>query len=109
MRLKIAVELDYLIEPAADVLLQVEVAALPDQRLVHNDLRVSAGGPLTAVPGDDGIGQRTWAPMVRILQVNYDAVVDVVRPIVDLSVLPATPPSAMPGLSLATVRVWGKA
>lgn len=96
MRLKIAVVLDYLIEPAADVLLQVEVAALPDQRLIHNDLRVSAGAPIVAVPGEDGIGQRTWAPAARILQVNYDALVDVERPTIDLAALPAAPPSTLP-------------
>lgn len=96
MRLKIAVVLDYLVEPAADVLLQVEVAALPDQRLVHNDLRVSAGAPLVALPGEDGIGQRTWAPNTRILQVNYDAIVDVDRPTIDFAALPAASPSALP-------------
>ena len=100
MRLKIAVELDYLIEPAADVLLQVEVAAMPDQRLIANDLRVSAGGPIVAVVGEDGIGQRTWAPQAKILQLNYDAIVEVTRSAIDLSVLPATPPSAMPAATI---------
>lgn len=100
MRLKIAVELDYLIEPAADVLLQVEVAAMPDQRLIENDLRVSAGGPIVAVAGEEGIGQRTWAPQAKILQLNYDAVVEVARPTIDLSTLPATAPSAMPAATI---------
>lgn len=96
MRLKIAVELEYIVEPAADVLLQVEVAALPDQRLIANDLRLSAGDTILAVPGEDGIGQRTWAPKTHILQLNYDAIVEVTRAAVDLATLPATSPSAMP-------------
>lgn len=100
MRLKIAVELEYIIDPAADVLLQVEVAKLPDQRLITNDLRLSAGGPIAAVVGEDGIGQRTWAPQATILQVNYDCVVAVDRPTIDLATLPATPPSAMPAATV---------
>jgi transglutaminase-like putative cysteine protease len=96
VRLKIEVLLDYAIEPAADVLLQVEVAAMADQRLVSSDLRVSAGGPIVAVPGDDGIGQRTWAPRAKILQVNYQAEVAIDRPTIDLATLPDTPVSAMP-------------
>lgn len=100
MRLKIAVELHYTIEPAADVLLQVEVAALPDQKLIANDLRLSAGGPIVAVPGEDGIGQRTWAPRAQFLQLNYDALVDVARPTLDFAALPATAPSAMPGATI---------
>ena len=100
MRLKIAVELHYTIDPAADVLLQVEVAAMPDQRLITSDLRVSAGGRIVAVPGEDGIGQRTWAPQATYLQLNYDALVDVARPVVDLAALPSTAPSAMPAATI---------
>ena len=96
MRLKIVVELEYIVAPAADVLLQVEVAAMSDQRLIANDLRLSAGDMIVAVPGEDGIGQRTWAPKTHILQLNYDALVEVTRPTVDLATLPATAPSAMP-------------
>jgi transglutaminase-like putative cysteine protease len=100
MRLKIAVELDYNVDPAADVLLQVEVAAMHDQRILSSDLRVSAGGPIVAVPGEDGIGQRTWAPSVHILQVNYDVEVEIDRPVVDLAALPGTPVSALPAATI---------
>lgn len=96
MQLKIEVELDYAIAPAADVLLQVEVAAMADQRLLSSDLKVSAGGPIVAVPGEDGIGQRTWAPQAQILQLSYRAEVAIDRPTIDLATLPATPVSAMP-------------
>lgn len=96
MRLKIEVVLDYRIDPAADVLLQVEVAAIADQRLIVSDLRVSAGGPLIALPGEDGIGQRTWAPAAHIFQVDYTAEVEVTRSAIDLATLPGANPSAIP-------------
>ncbi len=101
MRLKIAVVLDYAVNPAADVLLQVEAAALPDQRILSSDLRVSAGAPLVAFQGEDGIGQRTWAPAAGILQVNYDAEVELTRTAIDLATLPATDPSQVPAAALA--------
>lgn len=100
MRLNIAVELEYIVEPAADVLLQIEVAAMADQKLIANDLRLSAGGPIVAVAGEDGIGQRTWAPQATILQVNYDATVEIMRPTIDFATLPATAPSAMPAATV---------
>lgn len=100
VRLKIAVELEYIIDPAADVLLQVEVAALPDQRLIANDLRLSAGGTIVAVAGEGGIGQRTWAPAASILQLNYECTVAIDRATIDLTALPATVPSAMPAATI---------
>ena len=62
MRLAIDVMLDYWIEDAADVLLQIEVAAMPDQRLEVQDLKVWTDAPLVAVVGEDGIGQRCVLP-----------------------------------------------
>lgn len=100
MRLKIAVELDYNVDPAADVLLQIEVAAMPDQRILSSDLRVSAGGPIRAVPGEEGIGQRTWAPAVHILQVNYEAEVEIDRATIDFAQLPGVPVSALPAATI---------
>ena len=60
MRLKIDVELDYHFPAAADVLLAVEVAQLPDQMLIEDLLTVDGAGPLRPIAGEDGIGRRTW-------------------------------------------------
>ncbi len=60
MRLNIDVELDYHFPQAADVLLAVEVAQLPDQRLIEDLLTVDGAGPLRPIAGEDGIGRRTW-------------------------------------------------
>lgn len=98
MRLKIAVELDYWFDRAADVLLQVEVAATPEQRLEHQALTIWSDHPIAAVPGEDGMGQRCWARGEARFHATYDAVVTIARERADLSALPATPPRLLPGV-----------
>jgi hypothetical protein len=96
MRLSIQVELDYHFSEAVDVLLTVEVAQLPDQRLVEDRLTVDGVGPLRPIVGGDGIGQRTWMCAQGDFRAGYRAVVDVDRPSVDLARLPAAPPRELP-------------
>ncbi|MCU6455396.1 transglutaminase family protein [Sphingomonas sp. A2-49] len=92
MRLTIAVDLDYaIIGPPADVLLQIEAAAMPDQRIVSEALTVWSDNPIAAVRGEDGIGQRCWIRADSWLKAEYRATVDVVRTDASIGVLPATP------------------
>jgi transglutaminase-like putative cysteine protease len=96
MRIAIDVTLDYSIEEEADVLLLIEAAAMADQRLEQQDLRVTSAEPLRALAGKDGIGQRTWAHGMGHFRVEYRAVVAVDRLTTDLATLPATPPRDVP-------------
>lgn len=97
MRLAIDVTLDYTLDGAADVLLLVEVAADAQQRLETQDLRVYCSGPLRAVPGEEGVGQRCWARGEGNFRAEYRAEVAIARHGIDLATLPATPPREMPG------------
>lgn len=97
MRLQIEVELDYAMAGPADVLLQVEAAALPEQRIEAEALTVWADKPIRAVPGEDGIGQRCWIHAEGRLQAQYRATVAVSRPPVVLAGLAATPLRDLPG------------
>ena len=96
MRLAIDVMLDYWIAPACDVLLLVEAAAMADQRLEHQNLHVYSPEPLGVVAGEEGIGQRTWARGEGNFRVEYQAVVAIDRPCVELGALGATPPRMLP-------------
>lgn len=96
MRLRIHVELDYYFDQPAEVLLAVEVAQLPDQRLIEDLLTIGGGGPLLPVAGEDGVGRRTWTRAVGRLHADYRAEVDVERAIVDLAELPAMPLRELP-------------
>jgi transglutaminase-like putative cysteine protease len=92
MRLAIDVTLAYAIDGDADVLLLVEAAAMADQRLEQQDLRVYCDAPIGAQPGLDGIGQRTWVQSSDHFRAEYRAIVAIDRPLLDLATLPATAP-----------------
>ncbi len=96
MRLGIDVQLDYHFPEAADVLLALEVAPLPDQRLVEDLLTVSGAGPLRPIVGEDGIGQRTWLRAEGAARVAYRATVDVDRPVIPLDSRAIVPLKALP-------------
>ena len=96
MRLAIDVHLDYAFPEPADVLLQVEAAALPDQRIESESLVIHSDYPIRAVTGEDGIGQRCWARAEQRLVADYHAIVCVERRSIDLEALGATPVRGLP-------------
>ncbi len=98
MRITIAVDLDYaIVGQPADVLLQIEAAAMPDQRIASEALTIWSDSPIAAVRGEDGIGQRCWIRAENWLKAEYRATVDVDREAVDLAPLAATPVRALDG------------
>lgn len=101
MRLTIEADLDYFLPRPADVLLQVEVAALPDQRIETASLTVGSDHPLGAVAGEDGIGQRCWVRGADRLVATYRATVTLTRAAVDIATLPPTPARLLPAEAVA--------
>ncbi len=96
--IEIDVELLYDMPRPVDVLLQIEAAAMADQRLVANDLRVTSSSPIAAVPGEEAIGQRTWLRAEGQFWCTYRATVDIQRVVCDLAALACDAPHALPGL-----------
>lgn len=96
MRLLIEADLDYWLPEPADVLLQIEAALLPDQRIEAERLTVTSEQPLAAVPGDDGIGQRCWVRADRQLVASYRATLVIERVVMPIAALAPTPPRALP-------------
>lgn len=97
MRVKILANLDYHFPQPADVLLALEVAQMPDQRLVGDRLLVGTATPLTPVSGHQGIGRRIWTRGEGPFTVKYEATVDVMREVTDLSHVRAVPLGDLPG------------
>lgn len=97
MRIGIEVDLDYAFPAPADVLLQVEAAAMPDQRIERESLTVWSDTPIRATTGEHGIGQRCWAHGNERLTVEYRAEVVVERAVDALADHGATPVRFVPG------------
>lgn len=96
MQFEIDVMLDYQLAEPADVLLHIEVAQMPDQRLIGDRLTVSSPEPLRPIPGADGIGQRTWLHANGVLHIRYGAIVEVERKPPPLLALEAAPARLLP-------------
>jgi transglutaminase-like putative cysteine protease len=100
MRLRIDASLDYHFPEAADVLLALEVAQLPDQILIEDRLTVGTATPLTPVAGHQGIGRRIWTRGEGPFTVRYKATVDVFREVTDLATVRAVPLGELPGRAI---------
>lgn len=96
LRLRIEANLQYRLDEAADMLLAVEAAQLPDQRLVSDRLTISGTGPLRPIDGEDGIGRRTWMCAQGDFHAHYEAVVEVERRPVAIDELPISPRRELP-------------
>lgn len=97
MRVAIEAILDYQFAEPTDVLLAVEAAALPDQRVVEQSHIIDNAGPLTNKVGGSGIGRRTWTRSGTGRMVSsYRATVDVERAPVDIASLARSPLPSLP-------------
>jgi transglutaminase-like putative cysteine protease len=79
MHLQVEAQLSYYMPYTADVLLAIEAAPMEEQQLITDKLTVSGVGPLRTVPGDDGIGRRTWTCANGQFEANYRGTFDVER------------------------------
>jgi transglutaminase-like putative cysteine protease len=97
MRLAIEAILDYDFAQPTDVLLAVEAAALPDQRIVAQSHIIDNAGPLTNKVGGSGVGRRTWNRTGTGRMVStYRATVAVDRPPIDIAGLNRSPLPSLP-------------
>jgi transglutaminase-like putative cysteine protease len=96
MRVEIDVVLDYDLPEPHDVLLQIEVAQMADQRIIGDKLTVSSPERLRPVEGNEAVGQRTWAAGVGQFHAHYGAIVEINRPVVPLEGLTAADARDLP-------------
>jgi transglutaminase-like putative cysteine protease len=96
MRLRVGATLAYYMPRAADVLLAIEAAPMAEQRLIDDKLVVGGVGSLKTVPGDDGIGRRTWACAEGDFRAEYFGIFEVDRQPEPLLALCAGPRPDLP-------------
>ena len=98
MRVEIEVVLDYDLPEPHDVLLQVEVAQMADQRIIGDKLTVFSPERLRPVEGNEAVGQRTWAAGVGQFHAHYSAIVEIDRAVIAIDGLAAADPRDLPAL-----------
>jgi transglutaminase-like putative cysteine protease len=96
VKLFVQAALDYTFAQPADVLLQIEAAALPDQLISAAHIDISQSAHVARVAGHERIGERFWLHVADRLTVNYFATVEVQRAASDVRNLPETPPHLLP-------------
>lgn len=96
MQLAISAELHYHFAEATDALLQVEAAAIPEQRIVKAHIDVRPTEHFARVQGHDCIGDRIWIRTQGDMRVSYNSVMEIDRLTADCRTLRATPPHMLP-------------
>ena len=96
MRQRIDVHLDYALSGPTDLLLQIEVPDLPDQRVSEVGFETSPVSHSAEVAAEDGIGNRRWLRAEERFRCDYTVTVEVDRPALDLAPLEAVPPHLLP-------------
>lgn len=89
--LKIAAELSYELRDPADILVSVEVAPLPDQKLGPNMMRVTGAEIGSNIASGSGIGRRTWLNGNAAFSISYEAMVEVDRAPLSIAGLTCSP------------------
>lgn len=97
MKLAISTELDYDIPEEADLLLQLEAAIIPEQRVLSAHIALPPVKHFARITGHDTIGDRIWLRMQGPLTVRYNATVEINRLTADIATLDAVPPHRLPG------------
>ncbi len=87
----------YTFPQPTDVLLQIEAACLPDQKVKSPQLWLTPVDHFNRVPAHDEIGERIWLRAEQELALDYTTTVIVDRDTPPLSSLPETLPHRLPG------------
>lgn len=97
MTLSIDVDLRYRFDRPTDILLQLEAALIPEQRIDEPWIDLPGNEHFARVPAQDGVGERIWLLVENEVQVHYRAAVTVTRDLPDLGSLAALQPHQLPG------------
>jgi len=97
MKLSIRVQLDYTFAEPTDILLQVEAAIIPEQRILDAHIELTPWGEFARVAAHDQIGERICLRVDGRLVVDYRATVAIDRIVNDNLDLPKVPIHQLPG------------
>lgn len=96
MLLNINMHLAYELSEATDLLLQVEVADVADQRVLMSGTDFSDISHMARVPAEEGLGDRIWIRADGEFRCTYRSQIHVDRPALDLTALSSVVPHLLP-------------
>lgn len=96
MILQIDVQLHYAVQETTDIVLQITVPSFADQRVISEEIVLSETLHNTCVLAEESFGERKLLRVEKNFECNYTARVEVDRPALDISQLPAVPPHRLP-------------
>jgi len=100
MRIGVETHLVYRLTEPMDLLMQVEVADVPDQMVQFRDLWLPLGARIETVAAEADIGVRMWVRSEGEFRCDYRAEVEIARPVAHIASLPATDPLELPARTL---------
>jgi transglutaminase-like putative cysteine protease len=96
MPIHISVRFAFSLDKLADVLLQFEAAAIPEQRISARDTRITGAEHIARIAAQDAIGERVWLHVEGRCEVSYSASATVNRLLPDLAQLERLEPHGLP-------------
>lgn len=97
MHLAIKTHLLYATTQPCDLLLQVEALSDAAQLCRETSLTLDPASISTEIAGEEGIGPRRWIKAGPLFECRYETLVDITRPVIDLTNLSETPRTQIPG------------
>lgn len=96
VRLSITTHLLYATTQPCDLLMQIEPASDATQRCRETRLMLDAGSSSHEMTGEEGVGTRRWIKAGALFESNYETVVTITRPALDIEGLAQTPWTEIP-------------
>src|SRR6478609_2955212 len=87
MPIDISARFAFSLDRLSDVLLQFEAAAIPEQRIVARDTRITGADHVARIAAQDGIGERVWLHVEGRCEVTYTARATIQRLLPDIAAL----------------------
>ncbi|WP_095590265.1 transglutaminase-like domain-containing protein [Actibacterium ureilyticum] len=100
MQLNVSCHLDYTLPEPTDLLLQVEVPHLADQRTDGGRIELSPTQHFERVPAEGDMGERIWLRAEGAFRCDYRVQVTVDRPTPEIASLQGVPPHQVPGAAV---------
>ena len=96
MPIDVSVHFAFSLERLSDVLLQFEAAAIPEQRILARNSRISNAEHIARIAAQDRIGERVWLHVEGRCEVTYSASVAIHRLLPDIATLARLEPHDLP-------------